>query len=285
MSTDIISALVRASSFLVLFQAAGMAIFVAIFGHRLTTTASAVRQTAFVSAILGIVLVTAHYGLEAARMAGDLSGAFDLSLQRLVFDSPVSTAWMLRSIGLALVAASIRREGKLASVLGVIGALVTVVAFSFVGHTATDSDRVWLVALLSLHLAVVAFWFGALAPLFFVSRAENAIVATEVVEGFSRIALWLVPAIFLAGVVMTALLVDRWAVFGESYGMLLLLKSAIFAALMGLAALNKWRYGPALSTKAGAVAAFQRTVTIEYGLIGVVLVATAFMTTFFSPEH
>lgn len=285
MSTDIISALVRGLSFLALFQAAGMAIFVAIFGHRLTKTASMVRQTGFVSAILGIVLVTAQYGLEAARMAGDLSGAFDLSLQRLVFDSPVSTAWMLRSIGLALVAATIRREGKPATVLGVIGALVTVVAFSFVGHTATDSDRAWLVALLSLHLAVVAFWFGALVPLFVVSREENATVAAEVVEGFSRIALWLVPAIFVAGVLMTAALVDRWAVFGESYGMLLLLKIALFTALMGLATLNKWRYGPALSTNAGAAAAFQRSVTIEYGLIVAVLIATAIMTTFFSPEH
>lgn len=285
MSIDIISAFVRGLSFLALFQAAGVAIFVAIFGGRLTAARSAVLQTGFVSAIVGIILVPAHYGLEAARMAGELSGALDPSLQRLVLGSPMSTAAMLRWTGLALIAATIRRGGKFGTVLGVVGALAIVAAFSLVGHTAVDPQRPWLSGLLSLHLAVVAFWFGALVPLFVVSREERSPVAAELVNDFSRIALWLVPTIFMAGVLMTAVLVDRWAVFCESYGVLLLVKIAGFTALMGLAALNKWRYGPTLSSEAGAAVAFQRTVAVEYGLIVAVLIVTAIMTTFFSPEH
>jgi copper resistance protein D len=229
--------------------------------------------------------VSAQYWLEAARMAGELSGAFDASLQRLVFDSPVSAAWMLRAVGLALIASSVRNESKLAAVLGIVGAIASIQAFSLVGHTASDEEHAWLSALLGIHLGVVAFWFGALLPLHIVSRTESAAVAADIVDDFSRLALWLVPAIFVAGVLMTAILVDRWSVFAQSYGVLLLTKVAGFALLMGLAALNKWRYGPALATTPCAAVAFRRSVAVEYGLICTVLAATAIMTTFFSPEQ
>jgi copper resistance protein D len=285
MTADVISALVRGLSFLALFQAAGVAIFIALFGGRLTAAASAVRRIGFVSAIAGIVLVTVHYALEAARMAGELSGALDSSLQAMVFDSPMSTAWLLRTVGLALIATTVRRGGRLARVPGVIGALLTIAAFLFVGHTATDSHRVLLGAALTVHLVVVALWFGALIPLCVVSGRESPSTAANLVEGFSRLALWLVPGILLAGVVMAASLIDRWAVFAEGYGLLLLAKVGTFAVLMVLAALNKWRYGPSLAATPKAGFAFRRTVAIEYALICCVMIVTATMTTFFSPEQ
>jgi putative copper resistance protein D len=284
MFVDAVSALVRGLSFVALFQAAGVAIFIAIFGRRLVVTARRVRSLGFVSAIAAIVLVAAHYALEAARMAGTLSGVLDFSLQQMVFESSMSTAWMWRTIGLVLIAGTIRRHDKLATVISLIGAGAIVVAFLFVGHSAIHEDRSWLWPLLALHLAVVAFWFGSLLPLYAVSRTERATLAAEIVDHFSRIAIWLVPAIFLAGLVMAILLIDRWATFREGYGLLLLVKIGGFSALMLLAALNKWRYGPALAEANGATAAFQRTVGVEYVLICAVLMATAFMTTLFSPE-
>lgn len=285
MLTDVISALIRALSFIALFQAAGIAMFVAIFGRRLDLASEAIRRLGFVSAIVGIILVSGHYGLEAARMAGALSGVFDLSLQRLVLDSPMSTAWAMRIAGLAVIAAAIHRDDTSWTHLGVGGAMLTITGFLFVGHTAADADRGWLAVLLSLHLAVVAFWFGALVPLVVVSRKERAGVVAQIVDDFSRIATWWVPGILLAGVLLTAILVDRWAVFGESYGALLLAKVAGFALLMGLAALNKWRYAPAIATTPTIAIAFQRAVAAEYLLICTVLSMTAVMTTFFSPQH
>lgn len=284
MAVDAISALVRGLSFVALFQAAGVAIFVALFGRRLADTSRRVRSLGFVSAIAGIVLVSAHYVLEAARMAGALPGILDLSLQQIVFESSMSTAWIWRTMGLVLIAGTIRRHDKVATAVGLIGAGAVITAFLFVGHSAIHPDRAWLSTLLAVHLAVVAFWFGSLLPLYAVSQIERATVAAKVVNDFSRIALWLVPAIFLVGVVMAVLLIDRWATFREGYGLLLLGKIIGFAALMGLAALNKWRYGPALAEANGATAAFQRTVAVEYVLISAVLMVTAFMTTLFSPD-
>lgn len=284
MAVDFISALVRGLSFLALFQAAGVVVFIAIFGHRLAGTSQSVRRLGLISAIAGILLVGAHYALEAARMAGALSGVLDPSLQQIVFESPMSTAWIWRTVGLAVIAATILRPGKVAMLIGLIGAGAVIAAFLFVGHSAIHPDRAWLATLLVVHLAVVAFWFGSLLPLYAVSRTERATVAAEIVDDFSRIAIWLVPAILLVGVVMAVLLIDRWAILREGYGLSLLAKIIGFAALMGLATLNKWRYGPALAEGSGATAPFQRTVAIEYVLISAVLIVTAVMTTLFSPE-
>lgn len=285
MLTDLISAAVRALSFIALFQAAGMAIFIAIFGRQSGSALASVRQIAFGSAVAAIVLVTVHYSLEAARMAGELAGVLDFSLQQLVFDSPMGAAFGARIAGLALIAISIRREGARWMSVAIVGVVAVIGGFLFVGHTASDPMRVRLAILLSLHLAVVAFWFGALVPLNIVSRSEATKVTAAIVDRFSRIATVWVPAILLAGVAMTLILVDRWLVFAEAYGWLLILKFTGFAALMILAGLNKWRYGPAIATTPGVIVAFRRAVAVEYALICAVLIATAVMTTFFSPEH
>lgn len=66
---------------------------------------------------------------------------------------------------------------------------------------------------------------------------------------------------------------------------MLLAKAAAFTALLGLAALNKWRLGPDLGTGTPEAAKrFRISVSIEYALIVAVLGITAVMTTFFSPE-
>ena len=284
MAVDVLSALVRGLSFLALFQAAGVAMFLALFGRRLAETSRPVRRLGLVSALAAIVFVAVHYALEAARMAGAFSGVLDPMLQGLVFDSPMSTAGIWRMLGLALIAATIGRQGTASTVIGLIGAGAVIAAFLFVGHSAIHPDRAWLSMLLAIHLAVVAFWFGSLLPLYAVSRAERPAVAAEIVNDFSRVAIWSVPAILLVGVVMAVLLIDRWATFREGYGLSLLAKIIGFAALMALAALNKWRYGPALAEASGAAAAFRRTAAVEYVLICVVLMTTAVMTTLFSPE-
>jgi putative copper export protein len=94
-----------------------------------------------------------------------------------------------------------------------------------------------------------------------------------------------VPVILLAGIVMAVLLLPSVSALSEPYGKLLIAKGVGFAVLMGLAAANKWRLGPALVHGAGQSARwFRRSVAAEYVLIALVLTITAVMTTFFSPE-
>jgi len=75
------------------------------------------------------------------------------------------------------------------------------------------------------------------------------------------------------------------AALREPYGRLLIAKVIGFALLMGIAAANRWRLGPALSE--GTIRSerqFRRAVAAEYVLIAAILTITAVMTSFFSPE-
>jgi putative copper resistance protein D len=105
------------------------------------------------------------------------------------------------------------------------------------------------------------------------------------VQQFSAHAIWLVPALLLAGIVLAVVLLPSVAALRQPYGELLIAKVLGFCALMPLAALNRWRFGPALQR--GDLAAgrrFRRLVVAEFILLAAILCVTAVMTTFYSPE-
>jgi putative copper export protein len=282
---DVVSVILRALSFVLLFQAAGVAIFVAIFGRRLASSQVSVRRLGQAAAIEAIALVAAHYALEAARMAGEMSGMWDPTLQGMAWNSPARAALICRLLGLLLIAVGLQKASVRWTILAVGGAVLATGAFALTGHTSVNVHRTALAALLMLHLLVVAFWFGALWPLYVASLRETPARASDIIERFTAVATWLVPVILLAGIVMAVLLLPNLQALSEPYGELLIAKGVGFAVLMGLAAANKWRLGPALVQ--GPVQSgrwFRRSVAAEYVLIAAVLTITAVMTSFFSPE-
>lgn len=196
MEVDLLSAAIRALSFIALFQAAGAAIFIALIPSPVTEP---VRRLGLYTAFAAILLVSLHYALEAARMAGEISGIADISLQRLVLDSSLFEAFELRIIGLVALALGLWLTGRWALLLSLAGALTVLAAFLVVGHTATPPLRYWLSGALLAHLVVVAFWFGSLLPLVLVTRSVASAQAAQIVESFSRVAVISVPLIFIAG--------------------------------------------------------------------------------------
>jgi putative copper export protein len=282
---DILSVVLRALSFVMLFQAAGIAIFVAIFGRRLESSLATIRHLGQVTAVAGMVLVAAHYVLEAARMTSEMSGMWDPTMQGMVWNSPARTAVLLRLLGLLLIAIGLRAASGRSRTVAVVGAILAILAFTFTGHTSVNARRFELAVLLVTHLLVVAFWFGALWPLYLTSLREPPRLAAQVIDRFSAVAVWLVPGILMAGLALAIVLLPNLAALTQSYGQLLIAKLVVFAVLMGLAALNKWRFGPAISRGDSlAAVGFRRSVAAEYVLIFGALSITAVMTTFFSPE-
>jgi copper resistance protein D len=282
---DVLSVALRAVSYVLLLQAAGIALFLALWGRKLSISADAVRRLALVSAVLGLATLIAQFALEAARMAGDLTGLWDLSLQKTAFHSGQGEALGVRVLSLLLIAVALRRRSDIAVVTNVIGATLAVTSFLFMGHTSVHPQRAVLGPILAVHLLIVAFWFGALPALYLASRREAPARTAEVINEFSARAVWLVPFIFLTGLGTACLLVPRWSVFGQPYGELLMVKVGGFATLMGFAALNKWRLGPAVATGDDrALRTFRASLAAEYVLIAGVITATTAMTTFFSPE-
>ncbi|MGH8209398.1 MAG: copper resistance D family protein [Steroidobacteraceae bacterium] len=308
---DILSVVLRAVSFVLQLQAAGVVFFAAAFGPALTISLTGVRTLARVTAIVALFTVAGHYVLEAARMAGDMSGMLDGSLQSVAWTSTSGGAFAVRELGLLLIIAGMqtapprltasrfftsstalssafgvkRLAARGFTVVGVTGAVLVAASFALTGHTATNTRRWLLAPLLLAHLLIVAFWFGALWPLCLVTLTESRERMARVVALFSAAAFWLVPVILVAGVAMAALLLPDIAALAQPYGELVIAKATLFAVLLGLASFNKWRFAPALG-RADLLAgrSFRRVVIAEYVIIVVVLSVTAVMTTFFSPE-
>ncbi len=283
---DIVAIGLRAISFAAVLQAAGVAMFLWLFGASLARSASTIRSLGVSAAVVGGLLTLAHHLVQPARMTGSFSGMFDGSLQALLLTSDVGATNALRILGLVMLVLGLLKPNRLGEAVGLIGATLVVVSFGLMGHTAAHDQRWVLVTLLVVHLLIIGFWFGALLPLYLAAARETIGNSALVIENFSAIAKWLVPAIFAAGLGMSILLLESFNNLWSAYGASLLAKVVGFTVLMGLASLNKWRYGPAIV--AGDVAALrglQRSVVAEWGLIVAVLVVTAVMTGLFSPTH
>jgi putative copper export protein len=283
---DALSVALRAVSFLLLFQAAGLGLFDALFGHQLALSRPLIRRLGRRSALTAAACVLAHFALEPARLAGELSGMLDPSLLRTALGSSSGAAFIVRLVGLGLIALALRGDGARGAdgrVLGLVGAALALFSFVLTGHTAASPARWWLRALLLVHLAVIAFWLGALPALGIVSRRAPPPALATALTDFSRLALWLVPMIFLAGLALALALVPGFAVLRQPYGEILLAKAAGFAVLMVFAAWNRHLTPAIASGRAAAVRALQRSLRIEYALIATVLALTALMTSLFSP--
>ena len=285
MNVDVAYIAVRAASFIAMFQSAGIALFIAWFGRALANSDRALRRLGFWSASVGLILVVVTHTLEAARMTGELSGAWDQSMQMQVMHSTTMAATTTRTMGLVAIAAAFALSGFELRLMSVVGTVVMAAAFTLTGHTTTHSPRWMLVSLLLIHLVVVAFWFGALPGLYFSSRRESISIKSAVIASFSKAAVWLVPCIAVAGIGMAFLLLPDFSALWQPYGLLLLVKIGAFATLMLLAALNKLRLGPRVATgEVRALRDFHRSLAAEYVLIAGALIVTAVLTSLYSPE-
>jgi copper resistance protein D len=284
MSPDLLAVIARGVGFVGLFQAAGALLFVRLFGEPPGAAQDRIRHLMLVCAAVAFVSLAFQQALEAARLAGELSGIFDANLQRLTWHSSSGLAQMLRLLGLLAIVIGVARRDRPMRWVALSGAAVAVLSFVVTGHTSTDSSRALLAPLLGMHLLLVAFWAGALVPLYLISDEPARAYAIPVLRKFSAIAGALVPFIAIAGILMAFLLAPDLAMLRQPYGELLLLKLALFTALMGFAGYNKWRLVPAMERgEASAPAALRRSIATEAVLIVAVLCVTAVLTEFFSP--
>ena len=153
---DLLSAILRALSFIALAQAAGAALFLVCCGSALTAARGAILTTVVVAAIAGMVLLPAQFLLEAGRMAGSMQGVFDAELQRFARSTPNADALLLRLVALALLLLAALAHRTL-RVAGPVGAILLAASFMLTGHAA----RQWVLGpLIVLHVLVVCFWFG-----------------------------------------------------------------------------------------------------------------------------
>ncbi len=214
-----------------------------------------------------------HGGL---LLGGPMSRLTDPATWKIGWTSGYGTTALTAMIGLALVATGLRRQGPAWRLLARAGAFAALLSFALSGHVLTAGPR-WLTApVLVAHTAAVAFWIGALIPLRqAVQRLGSD--AAPLLRRFSRAAAAAVGVLVAAGAAIAVLQVASFrGLFTTTYGFILLVKLALVAGLLALAAANKLRLTPALARgEAGAAGALRGTITAEIAFALAILVATA----------
>ena len=261
---------------------AGLAFFALLFGARQEVAdAARTRRWAAGAALVGIA---AGVGALAAQV-GVLTGGetlLDADIWGVVVASRAGASYALGGAGLLLVA--LLAFGRRWAVPAALGGLLVCASYSAVGHTTMLTPRPALAALLTVHLAVAAFWIGGLPPLAWASRREGP-AAARLVEGWARVAALAVPVLAAAGLVLAwRILGGARQLFASWYGWALLAKVALVGALLGFAAWHRFRLSPALAAGApGAGRRLSRSVVAEAAVALLVLYAAAEMVST-SPE-
>jgi putative copper resistance protein D len=128
-----------------------------------------------------------------------------------------------------------------------------------------------------LHLLAGGAWLGSLLPLLILVRDAAPKHAAEALRRFSKLATLCVVAIAGTACFQGWVLGGGVAgLIGTAYGWVLLLKAALFAALLGLAAINRFRLTPALGRQDAQPArlALMRTIAAET-VLGLMVVLAA----------
>ena len=261
--------------------AMGGPLFVLVFRSSSNDVRQLARKVAVIAALIGLAVLALRFGIRAARISGmGLSGAVDPMMLGFVWDSPLGEAAIWRGVGELLVVALLIR-GIVGLSAGLIGALLIAVSYTFVGHSLGDPR--WLLAsLLTLHLLAAAFWTGALLPLrHAVGQPEGA----RLLHRFGNVASLTVALLVVVGLIFAWLMTGSFSnLLSTAYGKTLLAKLGVVSGLMALAALNKWRFVPALASGTpAAVPHLRRSIQIEAIAVLLILMATATLTSITTP--
>jgi len=280
---DVAWLVLRVLSFVLTLQAAGMALYRLRLAYHPPQAGVALAVDARRAALAASLVVAAQIPMEPAYLAGELSGVLDSDTAAFALIT-AGPELIVRLIGVALLLRGARPDGAGRTALLLAGSALAVLSFALAGHVPHSGHGALLVPLLLIHVAIVAFWFGALWSLYRLTRLAECRELTQALTGFSRLAVWLVPLIAVAGIAIAAGLLSGVAALAQSYGLLLIAKGGCFALALGLAALNRQRLLPAIARgERAAVARLRGTLIGEYLLLCAALAVAAIMSGIYFP--
>lgn len=272
---------VKALGYAAALLAMGGSLFLVSFRNAPEATLRLARKIAIIAALAGLAILAVRFGIRAARISGmGFNGAIDPMMLGFVWNSPLGNAALLRGLGEVLVFGLILR-GAVGLGAGLVGTLLIAASYTFVGHSLGD-PRWILASLLTIHLLAAAFWVGGLAPL---HREAAGPAGAALLHRFGLIASATVALLVIVGVTFAWLMVESvTGLVTTAYGWTLLAKVAVVSGLMGLAALNKLKFVPALAADhSGSTLHLRRSIKLEMIAVAIILLITATLTSVTTP--
>lgn len=271
--------------------AAGAALFPFLVDPGGRGSARRVVTAASVVGITASVLIVPLFAAEATGLGFGVFGS-GAALADAV-KSSVGLAAGLRIVALLILLAGARSLGAerarssgdgVAAVSAVVGASLVVAAELATGHTRTVEPMWAMMLSAGIHLIAAAVWAGGLVVFAMElrrrERVEDLPGAAVMVDRFSRLALVTVAVLAAAGGVLSWILVRAPRAITTPYGWTLVVKVALVAGIVILAAYNRRRLVPTVlaeddSDRRRALERLGRTVRWEAAGIALVLLVTA----------
>ena len=225
-----------------------------------------VHEAAWLSPLLSWsaagLLIGSLLGLlaQTSMLAGSMTEGLKLSsLSAVVTTMGLGRSALARTAaaGLALVLLLVRRpDRRTLSACAILGAIVCA-SFAWMGHGAATEGAGGSLHLAAdmLHALAAGVWIGALVGFGFLAfrrnghTADTHAVLHKALYGFSGVGSGLVAVLLVTGLINSWFLVGPSRIAGlwtTPYGLLLSVKLALFVAMLGLAAANRFRLTPAL---------------------------------------
>lgn len=233
----------------------------------------------------------AAWALLVAMQLGEASASqvlTDSTLSTLLTDTRFGQVWLWRAFFLTLVAAALTSASAAIGWIRIFAAAALLAAVAWTGHAGARIGPVgWLQLCADMaHLLAAGLWLGSLPALaMLLATPFPSRLFTIATRRFSTFGMIAVAALLLTGLLNTYLLTDSILALPETtYGQLLLLKLALFGAMLALAAVNKWRWTPRLPAPV-ATTAIRRHSLIEAGLGLAVIVVVGVLGTLPPPLH
>jgi putative copper resistance protein D len=256
------------------------------------------RPLVLTAAVLALFGALAWIIAETAAVSDDPNDAFNAAALWLVLSAThfghaalARIASLIVSIGTSVC---VRRPRALWVVQTLLGGGI-VASFAWTGHGAMSRGAVGMIHLAAdlLHLLTAGIWIGAIFSLVVLvirsnnSRALEAIRAVQFgLDRFSAIGVLVVAVLILSGLVNSWFLIaPHWhALLTTLYGIILLVKLALFVGMLGLAALNRYWAAPSLrdslnhqSPTRQSLHALRTTLVTETGLALLVLISVSIL--------
>lgn len=225
-------------------------------------------NAAWAGAALGLVLGIADQRAAAHTSLGRLLGSS--TGQKLTAQAAaIGLAW------LAVAWASLRPRRWSFGAVGVAasGAMLT---RAMAGHADASSVPWFTVGVQWAHLVSVGAWVGGLAWLLIALRRDDSGRRGGLVRRFSKVAAGMLAVVAVSGALRALDEVGAWSrLLHTGFGVTLLVKLGLFAALVALGAVSRFRYACAGKASGGSSRGLRRTVRAEVAVAAAVLGATA----------
>lgn len=197
-----------------------------------------VVRIALATGLAGAILSVGFQGLDA------LGSNTSQLMERAVWETGFATSYgrtvTATVLSIILAALAIPASAMVGRMVATLGLICAALALALSGHASAASPQWLMRPMMFIHALAIAVWIGALFPLALaiLNRQPGRV---DALRRFSTVIPGFVAALVTAGVVLTAVQVQRpAALFETAYGAVLLVKLFLLACLFLLAAVNRW---------------------------------------------